>query len=119
VSIPLGDYEIWFTQTHIAEIKLLIKYEKEAKSGKIPKPKTEVIEQEEESEETTNTTNSIDFSGFIGKKLYRDSDGTVGIIKSVDNEYVTLDVIAGPKEGKLMTLKSDILLDVSGKYKIQ
>ena len=116
VSIPLGDYEIWFTQTHIAEIKLLIKYEKEAKSGKIPKPESEEVKQVEEPEETSD---SIDFSGYIGKKLYRNSDGTVGIIKAIDNDYITLDVIEGPKEGRQMFLKPDILFDVSGKYKIK
>ena len=116
VAIPLGDYTIWFTQTHIAEIKLLIKYEKEAKSGKIPKPESEEVKQVEEPEETSD---SIDFSGYIGKKLYRNSDGTVGIIKAIDNEYITLDVIEGPKEGQQIFLKPDILFDVSGKYKIK
>ena len=116
VVIPIEDREIWFTQTHFAEIQTLIKLEKQAKEEKTNTSKPKEPEENATSEEDSKL---MDYSEFIGKKITRTRDGMKGRILSIDGEYVNIDVYSGPKAGETIQLLVDCFLDVSGNYIIE
>ena len=103
------------TQTHLAEIQVLLKLEKEAKETGKNKPKIEEPSPDAQNEESGLSV----YSEYIGKKIRRRRDGMVGIIKALRGENVVIDVIEGAKEGQEIEVQVDYLLSARGIYEIE
>ena len=79
VAIPINDEEIWFTQTHFAEIQALLQL------------KRDVVKREPDIVSTSSNDNHDEraglstYSAYVGKRLRR-KDGFIGIIKNVDQK---------------------------------
>lgn len=82
VIIPVGSYEIWFAQTHFAEIQellILSDQVKKSESASVVTATTEVVGEEEGL--------SV-YSHWIGKHILRKFDNFSGVIINVDNQYI-------------------------------
>lgn len=103
------DDELWFTQTHFAEIRELMKLAEDVKqSSKTPaQPSTE--------DENEKSGMSV-YSGYVGKTLRR-KDGFVGVVRKVDDQYLYVHVIGGKDAGKDTKIQLSFVLKSNGVYK--
>lgn len=93
VVIPLTNKEIWFNQTHFAEIQELIKLSEEVKSKSKDKKPDVIFDNEDEKSGLSV------FAGYKGKTIKR-SDGFEGIVQEVDDEWMYVHVTKGPDAGE-------------------
>ena len=92
------DNELWFTQTHFAEIRELMKLSEEVKS-----PKREAPVATDTDDESEKSGMSV-YNGYIGKTIRR-KDGFVGTVTGIttdanNNSYVEVHVPGG-KDAKI------------------
>ena len=116
VTIPLdNDDELWFTQTHFAEIRELLKLSDEVKQSKQAAPAPASADDEGEK------SGMSVYSGYIGKTIRR-KDGFVGTVTNVttngDNAYVEVHVTGGKDAGKDTKIQLSFILKNKGVYSI-
>ena len=116
VAISIDDDdELWFTQTHFAEIRELMKLTEEVKSSKKAAPST--VSTDDGSEKTGMSV----YSGYIGK-IIRRKDGFVGKVTDVttdgDNAYVQVHVTGGKDAGKDTKIQLSFILKHKGVYSV-
>lgn len=109
MSISIEGNDIWFTQTHFAEIQSLLKMSKEALDAK-----NQPISAEDLEEGETIATDV--YKAYIGKKLRKKKDGQIGEIISVD-KHVTIKILEGPESGNTKSYVLSVLRDVE-RYEI-
>ena len=97
VKISFADKSIWFTQTHIAEIRELMAL-KIAISANVEPPKGEDID----------CATKV-YEDFIGKKVSHKKFGK-GIVTNCDGDTITIEFYAGEKAGKPVDLKLEYCL---------
>ncbi|WP_026491444.1 sacsin N-terminal ATP-binding-like domain-containing protein [Butyrivibrio sp. XPD2002] len=105
VKIQFGNESIWFTQTHIAEIRELMALKDAADEYKEPVvrtsdsdiPEKTVIVDDFEAEEVHAGTDV--YKEYIGKRIRHISEG-FGVVKSCDGKYFGIEFEKGPKAGK-------------------
>lgn len=105
VKIAFADKTIWFTQTHIAEIRELIAL-KTAIAKNIEPPKV-------------NGTGTEAYKGYIGKMVSHESLGR-GIVTKCDGINITIEFYDGKKAGNTIDLQLEFcrsLLRVMGDVK--
>ena len=94
VSVPIDDDdELWFTQTHFAEIRELMRLSEEVKNAKQAAPAVPAAE--DKSEKSGLSV----YSSLVGKTIRR-NDGFVGVVTKVDEKYLYVHVIGGKTAGK-------------------
>lgn len=105
VSLPIGDMDIWFTQTHFAEIQELLRLEDEVKqtNDQQPDKTVSVTEPEEQSGLAV-------YEGYVGKYIYRKQDGFGGVITKVDDKAIFVAVDAGKDKGQTKQIMLEFLL---------
>lgn len=116
VTVALNDgNELWFTQTHFAEVRELIKLEEEVK--KPMKDSSAVCTTIDENEKPAMSV----YSNYIGK-IIRRKDGFVGIVTSVttegENAYISVHVTDGKDAGKDTKIQLSFILKNKGVYSI-
>ncbi len=96
VKISVGEEEIWFTQTHIAEICELLKLQKEADSISDNK----LVEQQELDE---GESAGVDiFQQFVGQRVEHTVYGR-GLVKECDGKRIVIEFEEGQKAGETGT----------------
>ena len=116
VIIPVEDAEIWFAQTHFAEIQELMRLEDDVKETK----KTDTAnEQAQEVHEEGDQSGLNVYKGYIGKHLIRKKDGFEGIIQDVNEKYFFVKVIAGKDKGKETKVKVEFVIENKNIYEIK
>ena len=116
VIVAINDeYELWFTQTHFAEIRELMRLSDEAKNAT-----TQHTVQASPDDENERVGLSV-YSDLVGKKIKR-KDGFVGIVKEItgsgDRTYLEVDVVEGRDAGGHITLNLLSVLNNKNKYTI-
>lgn len=111
VIIPLEEYEIWFTQTHFAEIQELLKLSDQANN--IRNNEEDTVEIVDDSEKSGLSV----YSEYIGKTITR-KDGFKGIVKDVDDQYVYVEITDGAKSGEETKIKLSFILENKSVYSI-
>ena len=116
VTVSLDDDdELWFTQTHFAEIRELMKLAEEVKQSKQAAPAPASVD-----DECEKSGMSV-YSGYIGKKIRR-KDGFVGTVTNVttngDSAYVEVHVTGGKDAGKDTKIQLSFILKNRGVYSI-
>lgn len=116
VTVSLDDDdELWFTQTHFAEIRELMKLAEEVKQSKQAAPAQTGADDEGEK------SGMSVYSGYIGKTIRR-KDGFVGTVTNVtttgDNAYVEVHVTGGKDSGKDTKIQLSFILKNKGVYTI-
>lgn len=116
VAISIDDDdELWFTQTHFAEIRELMKLSEEAKNTKQADPTP--VSADDESEKSGLSV----YSGYIGKTIRR-KDGFVGTVTNVttsgDKAFIEVHVIGGKDTGKDTKIQLSFILKNKGVYSI-
>ena len=116
VAVAINDdYELWFTQTHFAEIRELMRLAEEAKNAT-----TQHTVEASPDDEDERSGLSV-YSGLVGKKLKR-KDGFVGFVKEItgsgERTYLEVDIIEGREAGGHITLNLVSVLNNKGKYTI-
>lgn len=86
------DHELWFTQTHFAEIRELMRLTEEVKSNAEPSSKVNI-------DDVNERTGLSVYFGYIGKTLHR-RDGFVGTVKDIDMDEKEPCLIVHVTEGK-------------------
>lgn len=108
VEVQLKSNKLWFTQTHIAEIKELMKLrlvadndqqDNATKSNKEPEYQQisndgNKIKQEKEKIIEKNVRSK--YQKYIGKKVYHTTEMNYGIIKAFDGEYIEIEFENNP-----------------------
>lgn len=108
VAVPIDEnYELWFTQTHFAEIRELLRLEEEVKSNKKEQPVQ--VNTDDESE----TSDMSVYSSYIGKTIRR-KDGFVGsvtnVITSGKDSCLEVHVTGGKDAGKDTKIQLSFIL---------
>lgn len=116
VTVSLDDDdELWFTQTHFAEIRELMKLAEEVKQSKQAAPAPASADDEGEK------SGMSVYSGYIGKTIRR-KDGFVGTVTNVttngDSAYVEVHVTGGKDAGKDTKIQLSFILKNRGVYSI-
>lgn len=113
VKIDFGNESIWFTQTHIAEIRELMalkdaadEYVETASKTKIPEqvkekgsPETATKEPEEDADAEVVHAGTDVYKEYIGKRILHKVDGS-GIVRTCDGERLEIEFDEGPKAGE-------------------
>lgn len=113
VKIDFGNESIWFTQTHIAEIRELMalkdaadEYVETASKTKIPEqvkekgsPETATKEPEEDADAEVVHAGTDVYKEYIGKCILHKVDGS-GIVRTCDGEHLEIEFDEGPKAGE-------------------
>ena len=119
-EIESGDYvavaiddddELWFTQSHFAEIQTLLKLTDEVKSKKAETPVQ--ISPDDEAEKSGLSV----YAGYIGKTIRR-KDGFVGVVNNVDDQYLFVHVTQGKDAGKDTKIQLSFILKNKSVYSI-
>ena len=106
------DDELWFTQTHFAEIQELLKLTDEVKNDK-----SKAGSQAQPTDDEVEQSGLSVYAGYIGKKLSR-KDGFVGVVKNVDDHYLYVHVLQGKKAGEDTKIELKFVLTNGGVYSI-
>lgn len=125
VKIDFGNESIWFTQTHIAEIRELMALKDAADTyvDSVPKSKKPEPEREPEDDETEDaatdqgedTEADIVVEGtdvykeYIGKRVFHKSVG-YGVVRTCDGKYLGIEFDKGPKAGKVVNYSLEACL---------
>ena len=116
VAVSLDDDdELWFTQTHFAEIRELMKLAEEVKQSKQAAPVQASVD------DVGDKSGMSVYSGYIGKTIRR-KDGFVGTVTNVttdgDNAYVEVHVTGGKDAGKDTKIQLSFILKNRNVYTI-
>lgn len=102
VKVEFGDESIWFTQTHIAEIRELIALKEEADKYK----ESESLEKDVNSRDSDglkfekNENDSKDvYKEYVGKRIHHKVEG-YGVVTAYDGKYIDVVFEKGSKAGK-------------------
>ena len=110
-----NDDELWFTQTHFAEIRELLKLEDDVKNQKA------VVPAQVSADDANEKTGMSVYAGYIGKTIRR-KDGFSGIITDVttngQNDYVVVNVTKGNKAGETTKIQLSFILNNKKVYSI-
>ena len=115
VAVPIDDDdELWFTQTHFAEIRELMRLAEEVKNSN-SKP----LPQSNNDDENEKSGLSV-YSGYVGKSIVKKDgytkDGYVGVVKKVDDQYIYVHVTSGKDEGKDKMIQLSFIIKKNGIY---
>lgn len=117
VALDVDNEEIWFTQTHMAEIQALLQLSDAVSSGKKEDP---VITQDDEDDKGGLSV----YSTYVGKRVKRKIDGFVGEVVKVDSDFLYIKVItpskrgSGPAAGEETKVQLSFVIGNSGVYEI-
>lgn len=116
VAIALDeDDELWFTQTHFAEIRELMMLSEEVKSS------GQVTSVSVDADDDNAKSGLSVYAGYIGKTIRR-RDGFEGTVTDVttngDYSYVEVHVTGGKDAGKNMKIQLSFILKNKGLYSI-
>lgn len=116
VAVPIDDEnELWFTQTHFAEIRELLRLTEEVKITK-QEPPTQTNPDDADEKSGLSV-----YSGYIGKTIRR-KDGFVGKVTDVTTDgkytYVHVHVIGGKDVGKDTKIQLSFILKNRNVYTI-
>lgn len=108
IAVAIGaEGELWFTQTHFAEIRELLRLMDETKSSK-----ANVAAQANSDEEDVKSGMSV-YSGYIGKTIRR-KDGFIGKVTDIsingEDTYLHVHVTGGKDVGKDTRITFSFLL---------
>lgn len=114
VVMDVENQELWFTQTHIAEIKALLQLSEDVKKAAVVTP----IETGDDEDKTGLSV----YDSYVGKLIKR-KDGFSGKVTKVDGEYITVEVITpsvkgGPQKGEQTKIQLSFVISNTGVYKI-
>lgn len=114
VSVSIDDDdELWFTQTHFAEVRELMLLSEVVKSAKQP-----IVAPVNSDDDCEKSGLSV-YSGFIGKTIRR-KDGFVGTVTNVatdgDNAFVEVHVTGGKDAGKDTKIQLSFILKNKSVY---
>lgn len=115
VKVEFGNETIWFTQTHIAEIRELMALQQavdEYKDNGAPsmKPSAKKVEEEEDDPEAEVVVSGTDvYKGYIGKKVKHKAGGT-GVVTKCDGKYISIQFSTGPKAGQTINYSLEMCL---------
>ena len=105
VEVEFGNESIWFTQTHIAEIRELMALQqaadeyKETSAISVNASTQKTNDQEDDPEAEVVLAGTDVYKDYVGKKVKHKSVG-IGIVKSCDGKYISIEFSTGPKAGK-------------------
>ncbi len=105
------DDELWFTQTHFAEIQELFKLLEDIKTKPDEKPA-------QPADEDKNEKSGLSvYSSYIGKTIRR-KDGFAAVVKSVDGGFIIAHVTEGKDAGKDTKISLSFVLKNKGVYSV-
>ena len=116
VEVEFGNESIWFTQTHIAEIRELMALQqavddyKEASSISVNSSTQKTENQEDDLEAEVVVAGTDVYKEYIGQKVKHKAGGT-GIVKSCDGKYMGIEFSTGPKAGKTINYSLEVCLN--------
>ena len=96
VEVAFGNETIWFTQTHIAEIRELRalqeavdKYKDSAGSGQ-KKPVDKPVQEDDDPEAEVVVSGTDIYKDYIGKRVYHKGKRAHAVVKTCDGKYLGL-----------------------------
>jgi hypothetical protein len=105
VGVRFGEDKIWFTQTHIAEIKELILLLDEVHNHKDDRGG------ELANESSEKVIAGIDvYKEYVGKRVRHKNIG-IGIVRKVEGDVISIEYEDGPKAGRLIKYSLEICIN--------
>lgn len=114
VAMDVENQELWFTQTHIAEIKALLQLAEDVKNA-------DTVVPTQSSDDEDKAGLSV-YNSYVGKTIKR-KDGFSGKVTKVDAEYITVEVTTpstkgGPQKGDQTKIQLSFVISNTGVYEI-
>ena len=114
VVMDVENQELWFTQTHIAEIKALLQLAEDVKNA-------DAAVTTESGDDEDKAGLSV-YNSYVGKTIKR-KDGFSGKVTKVDAEYITVEVTTpstkgGPQKGDQTKIQLSFVISNTGVYEI-
>jgi hypothetical protein len=116
VIVTIGEDELWFTQTHFAEIQELLKLTDDVKNGASPKG----VKDANRTKASTSDSDDESKSGlsvyqeYIGKRVRHKGAKITGKVVACDGQYISILAETGEKAGN--TIKYDLSMCIKGKH---
>lgn len=112
VKVELDNESIWFTQTHIAEIRELLALKKAADNSDKKEVQQKTYSKEEaEAEEAEEIHAGTDvYKEYIGKRVYHTKQKIYGTVKDCDGKYLEIEYESGPKKGHVAKYSLEMCL---------
>jgi hypothetical protein len=116
VIIAIGDDELWFTQTHFAEIQELLKLTDDIKKGS----STQGVKDAKPAVANTSGSDDENKSGlsvyqeYIGKRVRHKGAKITGKVVVCDGQYISILAETGEKAGN--TIKYDLSMCIRGRH---
>ena len=99
VEISLKDLTVWFTQTHIAEIKELFTMMKDF-SMESDAPKTSDTPQVATGKVSLKSSGLEAYKEYTGNTVFVKTENAHAKVKSCDGKYLTIEFLEGARKGK-------------------
>ena len=115
VEVEFDNESIWFTQTHIGEIRELRALQEAAdkfkdEAGSSQKQTVSFKKQEEEDPEAEIVITGTDiYKDYVGKKIKHKAGG-IGIVRTCNGKYIGIEFGTGPKAGKTINYSLEMCL---------
>lgn len=112
VEISFADETIWFTQTHIAEIRELMTLQEDADKceDSTEKKLAEQPKQRDASEAETVIAGTDVYKDYIGKRVYHTKQRMYGIVRTCDGEYIGIEFENGSQKGEVKKYSLQVCL---------
>lgn len=113
VEVNFANETIWFTQTHIAEIRELMALQEAADDYKDNNGKSAAKKQEEpvddpEAEVVVSGTDV--YKDYIGKRVFHTKQKMYGTVRTCDGKYLGIEFESGPKKGQVTNYSLEMCL---------
>ena len=113
VEVNFANETIWFTQTHIAEIRELMALQEAADDYKDNNGKPAAKKQEEpvddpEAEVVVSGTDV--YKDYIGKRVFHTKQKMYGTVRTCDGKYLGIEFESGPKKGQVTNYSLEMCL---------
>lgn len=112
VEVSFANETIWFTQTHIAEIRELMALQEETDEyEELPDKKPMEPPKQEDNPEAEIVAAGTDvYKDYIGKRIYHTKQKMYGIVRTCDGEYLGIEFENGPKKGQVTKYSMQLCL---------
>ena len=116
VKIDFGNESIWFTQTHIAEIRELMALKNAADEYNEPVLMTDssditeyIVEAEDDMGDEEAHAGTDVYKEYIGKRIYHKAEG-YGVVRFCDGRFLGIEFEKGQKAGKVTNYSLEVCL---------
>lgn len=110
VEVAFSNESIWFTQTHIAEIRELMALQEAADEYKDVSGVKVIQEDKDDPDAEIAIAGTDVYKEYIGKRIFHTKQKMYGTVKTCDGKYLGIEFESGPKNGQISNYSLEMCL---------